>query len=45
MSDPAGCAGDYPRTDTADTTCCDRCDLWVGLHVLRVVEVAARAGC
>ncbi len=35
MSEPMGCAGGCPRTDTY----CDRCDLLVGLPGLRVVKV------
>jgi len=35
MSEPTGCAGGCPRTDTY----CDRCDLLVGLPGLRVVKV------
>ena len=35
MSEPTGCAGGCPRTDTY----CDRCDLLVGLPGLRVIKV------
>ena len=35
MSEPTGCAGGCPRTDTY----CDRCDLLVGLPGLHVGEV------
>jgi len=35
MSEPTGCAGGCPRTDTY----CDRCDLLVGLPGLRVIRV------
>ncbi len=35
MSEPTGCAGGCPRTDTY----CDRCDLLVGLPGLRVIDV------
>jgi transposase len=37
MSEPTGCAGGCPRTDTY----CDRCDLLVGLPGLRVIKVHA----
>jgi transposase len=37
MSEPTGCVGCCPRTDTY----CDRCDLLVGLPGLRVIEVVA----
>lgn len=35
MSEPMGCAGSCPRTDTY----CDHCDLLVGLPGLRVIKV------
>ena len=38
MSEPTGCAGGCPRTDTY----CDRCDLLVGLPGLRVIHVGPR---
>ena len=37
MSEPTGCVGGCPRTNTY----CDRCDLLVGLPGLRVLEVVA----
>ena len=37
MSEPTGCAGGCPRTDTHHY--CDRCDLLVGLPGLRVIQV------
>jgi transposase len=40
MSEPTGCAGGCPRTDTY----CDRCDLLVGLPGLRVIKVHAENG-
>ena len=39
MSEPTGCAGGCPRTDTYDDIYCDRCDLLVGLPGLRVIKV------
>ena len=41
MSEPTGCAGGCPRTDTHHVSYCDRCDLLVGLPGLRVIKVHA----
>jgi transposase len=40
MSEPTGCAGGCPRSDTY----CDRCDVLVGLPGLHVIKVVADQG-
>ncbi|HEX8509933.1 MAG TPA: hypothetical protein VF635_10640 [Propionibacteriaceae bacterium] len=41
MSEPKGCAGACLRIDTDHVCYRDRCDLFVGLPGLRVIEVHA----